>query len=91
MVGNYENEIMQLVVTDKTSALTVGCLIKPEVREASESGLPPDLPPATLGLLPGDHCIVTAGGLQGQRGFSPSDEGSTERWAPHNKLTKEQG
>jgi CubicO group peptidase (beta-lactamase class C family) len=69
VTGNYENEIMQLIVADDGSGLTVECLIKPEIRAASETELPPDLPPAAVGLLPGDGCIVTAGGLQGQRGF----------------------
>ena len=74
VVGSYENEIMRLVVADEASALTVECLIKPEVRGASDSELPPDLPPASFGLLPGDQCIVTAGGLQGQRGFFTRNE-----------------
>lgn len=74
VAGSYENEIMRLIVTDENSALTVECLIKPEVRAASGTELPPDLPPAALGLLPGDECIVTAGGLQGQRGSFARDE-----------------
>ncbi|MEU2123574.1 hypothetical protein [Nocardia niwae] len=40
-----------------------------------ETDLPPDLPPASLGLLPGDadEYIITEGGLQGQRGFFTRD------------------
>ncbi len=74
VVGGYENEIMRLVLADERSALTVECLIKPEVRETSDSELPPDLPAAALGLLPNDECIVTTGGLQGQRGFFTRDK-----------------
>ena len=38
--------------------------------------LPPDYPPADIGLLPGDRdeYIVTSGGLKGQRGFFTRDE-----------------
>jgi CubicO group peptidase (beta-lactamase class C family) len=73
VAGSYENEIMRVVVADNGSGLTVECLIKPEVRSASGTELPPDLPPAALGLLPGDDCMVTEGGLQGQRGFFTRD------------------
>ncbi|RAG87452.1 hypothetical protein DN069_01035 [Streptacidiphilus pinicola] len=46
-------------------------------RSAGE--LPPDLPPAGLGLLPGngDEYIVTGGGLIGQRGFLTRDADGT--------------
>jgi hypothetical protein len=74
VVGSYENEIMRLEVADERSGLTIECLIKPEVRKTSDSELPPDLPAAALGLLPHDECIVTAGGLQGQRGFFTRDK-----------------
>ena len=74
VAGTYENEIMRLVVADEGSGLTVECLIKPEVRSASGTELPPDLPPAALGLLPGEACMVTEGGLQGQRGFFSRDK-----------------
>ena len=73
VVGGYENEIMRLIVADDGSGLTVECVIKPEVRAASDTELPPDLPPAALGLLPGDEYVVTGGGLQGQRGFLTRD------------------
>ena len=77
MVGSYENEIMRLIVADAGSALTVECLIKPEIRAASGAEVPPDLPPAALGLLPGDAYIVTAGGMEGQRGFvTRADDGA---------------
>jgi hypothetical protein len=50
--------------------------MKPEIRAAAAKELPPDYPPADLGLLPGDgdEYIVTSGGLKGQRGFFTRDE-----------------
>jgi len=74
VAGSYENEIMRLIVGDDGSGMTVECSIKPEIRAASDTEMPPDLPPAALGLLPRDEFIVTAGGLQGQRGFFTRDE-----------------
>ncbi len=39
--------------------------------------MPPDYPPADMGLLPGDkdEYIITSGSLQGQRGFFTRDKG----------------
>ena len=47
-----------------------------EIRAATDTELPPDLPPADLGLLPGDadEYIITSGGLKGQRGFFTRDQ-----------------
>jgi CubicO group peptidase (beta-lactamase class C family) len=75
IVGHYENEFMTLIIDTDGATLTVECRIKPEIRSASEAELPPDLPPARLGLLPGsgDDYIVTEGGLTGQRGFFTRD------------------
>ena len=77
IAGHYENEFMTLIIDAVGAALTVECRIKPEIRAASEAELPPDLPPAGLGLLPGsgDDYIVTEGGLAGQRGFLTRDAG----------------
>ena len=50
-----------------TLILAVG--IKPELRETSDVEMPPDYPPAAIGLLPNDEYIVTEGGLTGQRGY----------------------
>jgi hypothetical protein len=36
--------------------------------------MPPDYPPAAMGLLPDDGYIITEGGLTGQRGFFARDE-----------------
>lgn len=76
ILGDYENEMMRLTLETDGSGVTIGCAIKPEVRAAAETELPPDLPPAALGLLPGDadEYIVTAGGLVGQRGYFTRDE-----------------
>ncbi|MGC0418021.1 serine hydrolase domain-containing protein [Embleya sp. AB8] len=82
VAGTYANEIMTLTVAvagDEGGAgagLTIACAIKPEVRAAADGELPPDLPPAELGRLPGDadEYIVTGGGLNGQRGFFGRDD-----------------
>jgi hypothetical protein len=76
IVGHYENEMMRLTLDTDGAGLTIECAIKPEIRAVADTELPPDLPPAVLGLLPGDadEYIVTGGGLQGQRGFFTRDE-----------------
>jgi len=68
IAGTYENDIMTITIADTGAGLTIDCVIKPEVRAAADTELPPDLPPATLGLLPADGYVVTEGGLGGQRG-----------------------
>ncbi|MGA6207277.1 serine hydrolase domain-containing protein [Nocardia testacea] len=75
ITGTYENEMMRLTLETDGTALAIGCAIKPEIRAAAETELPPDLPAAALGLLPGDadEYIVTAGGLVGQRGYFTRD------------------
>ena len=62
--------------TDGTDGiLAVG--IKPELREASDVEMPPDLPAAPIGFLPDDEYVVTGGGLAGQRGyFSRTPDGT---------------
>lgn len=78
VVGNYENDMMTLTIATDGSGLTIACAIKPQIRAATNTELPPDLPPAALGLLPGtiDEYIVTSGGVKGQRGFLTRDESS---------------
>ncbi|WP_410817118.1 serine hydrolase domain-containing protein [Micromonospora sp. 050-3] len=76
VVGSYENDLMTLTIATDGAALTIECGIKSAIRAATDAELPPDLPPADLGLLPGDggEYIVTTGGLKGQRGFFTRDE-----------------
>jgi CubicO group peptidase (beta-lactamase class C family) len=75
IAGSYENDMMTLTFRTDGAALTVECAIKPEIRAATGTELPPDMPPAGLGLLPGDtdEYIITSGGLKGQRGFFTRD------------------
>ena len=57
------------------AGLTLEVRIKPEIRAAAATELPPDHAAADLGLLPGaDEYVITSGGLQGQRGFFTRDE-----------------
>ncbi|MFF0013136.1 serine hydrolase domain-containing protein [Streptomyces sp. NPDC005374] len=76
VVGSYANDMMTLTIAVDGVGLTIACGIKPEIRAAADTELPPDLPPADLGLLPGDadEYIVTGGGLKGQRGFFTRDD-----------------
>jgi CubicO group peptidase (beta-lactamase class C family) len=76
VAGSYENDMMTLTFRTDGAGLAVECAIKPEIRAATDTELPPDLPPADLGLLPGDasEYIITSGGLKGQRGFFTRDQ-----------------
>jgi len=69
IAGRYDNDVMTLVIAAQEGRLTIECRIKPEIRANTDTELPPDLPPADLGPLPGDadDYIVTTGGLAGQR------------------------
>ena len=75
IAGSYENDMMTLTFRADGAGLTVECTIKPEIRAATGTELPPDMPPANLGLLPGDagEYLITSGGLKGQRGFFTRD------------------
>ncbi len=77
VAGSYDNDLMRLVIVTDGTGLTVECRIKPEIRAATDTELPPDLPPAGLGLLAADGYVVTSGGLSGQRGFFTRDERGT--------------
>jgi CubicO group peptidase (beta-lactamase class C family) len=75
ITGIYQNDMMTLTFRAEGARLTVECMIKPEIRAATDTELPPDLPSADVGLLPGDadEYIITSGGLKGQRGFFTRD------------------
>ncbi|MEO5866402.1 MAG: serine hydrolase domain-containing protein [Sphingomonas sp.] len=79
IAGHYENEMMRLAIANDGSGLTIECTIKADVRRAADRELPPDIPPAGLGLLAGsgEDFMVTSGGLQGQRGFFTRDQSGT--------------
>ena len=55
--------------------LTIEAGIKPEIRASSDREMPPDYPPADMGLLPGDkdEYIITSGEFKGHRGFFTRD------------------
>lgn len=76
IVGRYENDAMLLIIRTKGTGLTLEVGIKPEIRAAADTELPPDYPPEDIGLLPGDgdEFILTSGGLKGQRGFFTRDK-----------------
>ena len=76
VVGSYENEVMTFTIGPDGAGLTLGGGIKPEIRAAADKELPPDLPPAAIGLLPGDtdEYIITEGGMKGLRGFFTRDD-----------------
>jgi CubicO group peptidase (beta-lactamase class C family) len=76
VVGSYENEVMMLTIGTDGAGLTLMGGIKPEIRAAADKELPPDLPPAAMGLLPGDtdEYIITSGGMKGLRGFFTRDQ-----------------
>ena len=75
ITGIYENDMMRVTFRADGAGLTVEFTIKPEIRAATGTELPPDMPPADLGLLPGDagEYLITSGGLKGQRGFFTRD------------------
>ncbi|MFG2332400.1 serine hydrolase domain-containing protein [Streptomyces sp. NPDC048604] len=85
VVGDYENEMMTVTMATDGTSLSIACAIKPELRAAADTELPPDLPAAAFGLLPGDGdadghgdaFIVTEGGLQGHRGSFTRDASGT--------------
>src|SRR5512133_1488202 len=76
ILGTYETDVMTLLITSDGTGLRLEVGIKPEIRAASETEMPPDYAPAAIGLLPGDtdEYILTEGGMKGQRGFFTRDE-----------------
>jgi hypothetical protein len=77
VAGRYETHAQRITIRTDGSRLTIEAGIKPEIRAASAAEMPPDYPPAEMGLLPGDkyEYLITSGGLQGQRGFFTRDTG----------------
>ncbi|MDQ6874290.1 MAG: serine hydrolase, partial [Actinomycetota bacterium] len=75
LVGTYQIDAMNLTIRTDGARLTLEVGIKPEIRAAADTELPPDYAPAGIGLLPGeaDEYIVTSGGLKGQRGYFTRD------------------
>ena len=76
VVGSYENDAMTLTIATDGAGLRLEVDIKPEIRAAADTELPPDYAACDIGLLPGDadEYIVTSGGLKGQRGFFTRDD-----------------
>jgi CubicO group peptidase (beta-lactamase class C family) len=75
IVGRYETNAQRITIRTDGARLTIEAGIKPEIRAASATEMPPDYPPAEMGLLPGDkdEYIITSGGMTGQRGFFTRD------------------
>jgi CubicO group peptidase (beta-lactamase class C family) len=71
LTGTYQTDDLTLIIRSDGSRLTLEVDIKPEIRAAAETELPPGYPPGAIGLLPGDgdEYILTEGGMRGQRGF----------------------
>ncbi len=76
IVGRYETHAQRITICTDGAKLTIEAGIKPEIRAAADTEMPPDYPPADMGLLPGDkdEYIITSGGLKGQRGFFTRDK-----------------
>jgi CubicO group peptidase (beta-lactamase class C family) len=76
IVGHYQNEVMTLTIDTDGAGLRIDCRMKPEIRAAADKQLPPDYPPAGVGLLPGDgdEYVITDGGMKGLRGFFTRDK-----------------
>ncbi|MFD5327315.1 serine hydrolase domain-containing protein [Streptomyces sp. NPDC127092] len=75
VAGRYEIDAMNLDIATDGQRLTLAVEIKPEIRQASDADMPPDIAPAAMGFLPGDgdEYVLTEGTLAGQRGFFTRD------------------
>jgi len=63
----YGNDFMTLAITSDEVALSLDARIRPEIRTAAKTELPPGLDPAGIGLLPGDSGTVADAGLAERR------------------------
>ncbi|GAA4003269.1 serine hydrolase domain-containing protein [Allokutzneria multivorans] len=72
-VGRYENDAMRIDIAADGAEVTLGVGIRPEIRAAAETEMPPDYAPAPIGLLPDDEYVLLGGGMQGQRGYFSRD------------------
>ncbi|MFD9000463.1 serine hydrolase domain-containing protein [Streptomyces sp. NPDC059582] len=79
VTGAYENDAMTFAVGTDGTGLTLEVRIKPELRAACDTELPPDHAPFPFGLLPGDgdEYVITEGAFKGQRGFFGRDDSGT--------------
>ncbi|MEV7687646.1 serine hydrolase domain-containing protein [Streptomyces bungoensis] len=79
VAGRYEIDALHLDIATDGERLTLAVAIKPEIRAASETEMPPDHPAAGFRFLAGDgdEYVITEGGLKGQRGcFTRNGEGA---------------
>jgi CubicO group peptidase (beta-lactamase class C family) len=79
VAGSYANEAMTLTIDTDGTGLKLEVRIKPEIRAAADTELPPDHAPFAFGPLPGgaDEYVITAGAFAGQRGFFTRDGNGT--------------
>jgi CubicO group peptidase (beta-lactamase class C family) len=77
IVGGYQNDVMTLTIGTEGAGLRLEVRIKPEIRAAADTEMPPDHEPFDLGLLPGeaDDYILTSGAFAGQRGYFTRGDG----------------
>jgi CubicO group peptidase (beta-lactamase class C family) len=77
LAGAYESDVMTLTISADGTRLRLAAVIKPEIRAAADTQLPPDHAPFDLGLLAGDadEYVITGGALNGQRGFFTRGDG----------------
>ncbi len=60
IVGRYETDAQTLAIRAAGAGLTLDVGIKSEIRAAADKELPPDYPPADIGLLPGDETSTSS-------------------------------
>jgi hypothetical protein len=54
VAGRSDIDVMTLVIASDETELSIMVGIKPEIRATWDNEMPPDYPPAAIGLLPGD-------------------------------------